>query len=282
MNPALRAVGRAALAAHPIPLADVLARAELLARFDRSYLVPVEVFEEFAALLTDPRRPSGPFRALSIGGKRWFSYHSVYYDTPALRTFHDHRQGRRLRFRVRERLYRDSGERQFEVKLKGPRGETVKHRERLTGTDRALDADRHAFLGGVLRSAYGIEAPDGLRPALTTDYRRATFVADGQRVTCDAGLVVREAGERGRGARADGGLVLVETKTSGHLTEADRLLHRFGLRASEFTKYACGFAALRPELGVNRWVRPVREVFSSSPRPFPNVLAGRAFSSSPS
>ncbi|NBE57098.1 VTC domain-containing protein, partial [Streptomyces boluensis] len=270
MIPAVRAIGRAALAAHPIPLAEVLARAELLARFDHSYLVPVEVFEDFAALLTDPRRPGGPFRALSINGKRWFDYHSVYYDTPDLRTFHDHRQGRRLRFRVRERLYRDTGERQFEIKLKGPRGETVKHRERMTGTEHALDAGRRAFLAGVLRSAYGIEAPDELAPSLTTDYLRATFVADGQRVTCDAGLVVGEpTGPGRRSARAGGGLVLVETKTRGHLTEADRLLHRFGLRASEFTKYACGLAVLRPELGVNRWVRPVREVFPSPPRPFP-------------
>ncbi|MFC7305727.1 VTC domain-containing protein [Streptomyces monticola] len=262
MIPAVRAISRAALAAHPIQLAEVLARAELLARFDNSYLVPVEVFDDFAALLTDPRRPGGAFRALSINGKRWFDYHSVYYDTSDLRTFHDHRQGRRLRFRVRERLYRDTGERQFEIKLKGPRGETVKRRERLWAKDHPLDDARRDFLAGVLRSEYGIEAPDELVPSLSTDYLRATFVADGQRVTCDAGLVVREESGAGRSARAAGGLVLVETKTRGHLTEADRLLHRFGLRASEFTKYACGFAALRPELGVNRWARPVREVFA--------------------
>ncbi|MCX4665538.1 VTC domain-containing protein [Streptomyces sp. NBC_01381] len=260
MNPAVRAIGRAALAARPIALDEVNARAELLARYDNSYLVPVEIFEDLAALLTDPRRPSGPFRALSIGGKRWFGYHSTYYDTPELLTFHEHRQGRRLRYRIRERLYQDSGERQFEIKLKSGRGETVKHRQRLEGDDHVLDAARQGYLAGVLRGSYGIEAPGGLTKALVTEYQRATFVADGQRVTCDAGLVVRDMAT-GRTVEADRGLVLVETKTQGHLTEADRVLHRYGVRAADFTKYCGGFAALRPELGINRWARAVRTAF---------------------
>ncbi|WP_344961146.1 VTC domain-containing protein [Streptomyces thioluteus] len=117
--PAVEAVTEAAGAAAPVSLAEVDERAGLLVRFDRSYLVPVDAFLRIAECLTGPRRPDGPFRALAIGGRRAFRYHSVYYDTPGLRSFHDHRQGRRLRFKVRERVYEDSGERQFEIKLKG-------------------------------------------------------------------------------------------------------------------------------------------------------------------
>nr|WP_202539495.1 polyphosphate polymerase domain-containing protein [Streptomyces sp. SID8379] len=235
----------------------------MLARRDHSYLVPVEIFEDFAALLTDPRRAGGPFRALSVNGRRWFGYRSTYYDTADLRTYHDHRQGRRLRYKIRERLYQDSGERQFEIKLKNGRGETVKHRRRVSGDAPVLDEAGRGFLAGVLSGAYGLPSPEGLRPSLVTDYQRATFVADGQRVTCDAGLVVRDVVD-GRAVRACGGLVLVETKTRGHLTEADRILHRYGVRAAEFTKYCGGFAALRPELGVNRWSRAVKQAFPRS------------------
>ncbi|MGH4035987.1 VTC domain-containing protein [Actinomycetota bacterium Odt1-20B] len=268
MNPAVRAIGRAALAAHPISLDEVNSRAQLLARRDNSYLVPVEIFQDFAALLTDPRRGDGPFRALSIGGRRWFRYHSTYYDTPDLLTFHEHRQGRRLRYRIRERVYQDSGERQFEIKLKSGRGETVKHRTELSGDDHALDEARRGFLAGVLSGSYGVQAPSDLGTSLVTDYQRATFVADGQRITCDAGLVVRDTAT-GRTAAADPGLVLVETKTKGHLTEADRVLHRYGVRAADFTKYCGGYAALRPELGINRWARAVRTAFPRTPAPAP-------------
>jgi hypothetical protein len=261
--PAVRAIARAAMAARPVPLAEVQARAELLARYDNSYHVPVSSFAAFAAELTDPARPGGPFAALCINGRRWFRYHSVYYDTPDLRSFHDHRQGRRLRYKIRERLYEDTGERQFEIKLKGRRGETVKHRQPLLPGDPALGAAPRDFLASVLRRRYGIAAPAELGRSLVTDYQRATFVADGQRITCDAALLCRDE-ETGRTVRADGGLVLVETKTTGHLTEADRLLHGYGLRAAEFTKYCGALAALRPDLNANHWRRAVRTAFPSA------------------
>ncbi|MGW7555555.1 polyphosphate polymerase domain-containing protein [Streptomyces rimosus] len=262
MIPALRAIARAAMAARPIPLSELQARAELMTRVDHSYLVPVEVFADFAARLTDPHRPGGPFQALCINGRRWFGYHSVHYDTPDLRSFHDHRQGCRHRYKIRERLYEDSGERQFEIKLKGRRGETVKRRRPLLPGEATLGRGPRGFLASVLHGAYGIAAPGDLVPSLVTDYRRATFVADGRRITCDAGLVCRDAGT-GRSVRADGGLVLVETKAAvtGHLTEEDRLLRAYGLRPAEFTKYCGAMAALRPGLTGHQWRRAVRTAF---------------------
>ncbi|MGW8380427.1 VTC domain-containing protein [Streptomyces sp. ODS28] len=259
--PAVRAIGRAALAAHPIGLPDVLARASLLARYDRAYLVPARAFLEFAGELTDPHR-ADPFRALSIDGRRWFNYHSVYYDTVGLRAYHDHRQERRHRFKIRERLYADSGERQFELKLKSGRGETVKFRQPLEGS--ALGEKPAGFLAKTLRREYGIEAPTGLTPSLVTEYQRLTLVADGQRITCDAGLVCRDGADRDLSVRGASDFVLVETKSTGHLTEADRLLHRMGFRPADFTKYAA-LAALRPALPGNRWRRALRTAFPALP-----------------
>ncbi|WP_260867519.1 polyphosphate polymerase domain-containing protein [Streptomyces sp. SAJ15] len=247
-------------AARPISLAEVNERSALLARIDRCYLVPAAVFTALAAHLTDPDRPGGPFRALTIDGRRWFRYHSVYYDTPGLRSFHDHRQGRRLRFKIRERVYQDSGERQFEIKLKGGRGETVKQRCPLTGAATPLDAPFRAFLADALERAYGIEPPAELRPSLTTDYRRATLVADGERVTCDTGLICRDL-PLGAAVHCDSDLVLVETKTAGHLTAADHFLHAHGVRPAVFTKYCGALAALRPALPGNRWRRAARRAF---------------------
>ncbi|WP_086572848.1 polyphosphate polymerase domain-containing protein [Streptomyces alboverticillatus] len=257
---AARAVEEAAGAARPIGLEEVTARAELLTRFDRSYLVPADTFVRVMARLTDPHRPGGPFRALTIDDHRAFGYHSVYYDTPALRSFHDHRQGRRLRFKIRERVYQESGERQFEIKLKGRRGDTVKRRRPLTGADAPLDDPCQAFLAATLREAYGIEAPEALTPSLSTDYRRATFVADGERVTCDAGLLCTDL-RTGRTVRCDDGLVLVETKSAGHLTETDLLLNDHGVRPAVFTKYCGAYAALRPALPANRWRRAAHRAF---------------------
>ncbi|MFD7549802.1 VTC domain-containing protein [Streptomyces sp. NPDC059816] len=261
--PELALVADPVLAAASISLPEVLASAELLARFDHAYLVPVEVFAELAAHLTAPDRTGGPFRALTIDGRRWFRYHSVYYDTPELRCFEDHRRGRRLRFKIRERVYQDSGERQFEIKLKSGRGETVKHRRPLGEGATPLDAPFRDFLADRLRSAYGIEAPRRLHPSITTDYRRATLVSRGERVTCDAGLRCTDV-RAGTAVRCDPGLVLVETKNAGKLTEADRFLHARGIRPAVFTKYCGALAALRPAIPANRWRRAARLAFTAT------------------
>ncbi|KNB49909.1 polyphosphate polymerase domain-containing protein [Streptomyces caatingaensis] len=253
-------LARTVAAAPAVTLDGLNARARLLTRFDRSYLVPAAVLTDLVARLTDPERPGGPFRALAIDGRRAFGYHSVYYDTPRLRSFHEHRQGRRLRFKIRERVYRDSGERQFEIKLKGPRGDTVKHRRPLTGTDTPLDPPYRAYLAAVLRERYGIEAPHDLTPSLSTDYLRATLVADGERVTCDAALACTDL-RTGATVRCAPGLVLVETKSAGHLTDADRLLHAHGIRPAVFTKYCGALTALRPALPGNRWRRAAGTAF---------------------
>ncbi|GAB7032531.1 VTC domain-containing protein [Streptomyces sp. NPDC021749] len=269
MIPALRALVRAAMAARPVPLADVQARAELLARFGHSYLVPVELFAAFAAELTDRRRPGGPFVVLCINGRRWFRYRSVHYDTPDLRFFHDHREGDRPGYLIRERRYEDTGQRQFEIKLRGRRGETVKHRQPLLPEDEPLGPAPRGFLASVLDRSYGIAAPADLALALETEYTRTTFVADGQRITCDAALHCRDLAT-GRTVQADGGLVLVETRTTGRPTAADRWLHGYGVRAADFTKYCGGLSALRPDLAAAHWRKAVHTVFPpASPRTRP-------------
>ncbi|MFH8618765.1 polyphosphate polymerase domain-containing protein [Streptomyces sp. NPDC017979] len=260
--PELDAVAESVLAAAPISLKEVQERAELMARFDKAYLVPAGVFTRLVAHLTDRARPDGPFRVLTIEDRRWFAYHSVYYDTPDWRCFHEHRQGRRLRFKIRERVYQDSGLRQFEIKLKSGRGETVKHRRPLTGADTPLDAPYRDFLAGHLRAAYGLKPPASLAPSIVTDYRRATLVSDGERITCDTGLRCHDV-RADRHVRCDPGLVLVETKTTGHLTEADRFLHAHGVRPAVFTKYCAAIAALHPRMPANRWRRAARLAFAA-------------------
>ncbi|MEV3854007.1 hypothetical protein AB0J38_06730 [Streptomyces sp. NPDC050095] len=236
MTPAVRAIARAALAARPLSLTELDARAGLLTRHDRAYLVPYEVFQDVATLLTDPRRAGGALRALSVNGRRWFAYRTTYYDTADLRAFHDRRRT------VRERLYADTGERRLEIALRGTRGETVTHRRRLASGEQVLDA------AGAFGRACGVAVPEGLRPVLVVEHGRATFVADGERVTCDAEVVVRDVGDEGREVRGDGGLVRVGSKGRLPVGEADRVLGRFGVGAVEGGEYGRGVAAVRPEL----------------------------------
>ena len=233
----------------PMSLARINERAALVTRTCRKYLVPVELMGPlFAGAERD-------FGVLEIDGRTSFLYSSTYLDTPDLRTFHAHRQGRRLRYKVRTRTYVDTDTKMFEVKSKGARGITDKARIELpmeAPSDRLTWRTRE-FLDRAL-ARYRMDPPDTLAPSAVTDYRRTTVVSFSgeERVTIDSELV----GHRGEwSVRMRPDVVLLEVKTRGGLTGTERRLHELGLRETRFGKYAATLSALEPGLRGNRWLR---------------------------
>lgn len=239
----------------PMPLAEVDDRAALLSRTCRKYLVPTALLP---TLFAGAGARSG---VLAIDGRRVFRYSSTYLDTPDLGTFHDHRRGRRLRFKARVRAYVDTGTRVFEVKLEGARGVTDKVRMAYGGPADRLTPRTRVFVDDVV-GAYGMRPPDRLAASAVTDYRRSTVVAFSgeERVTVDTGLV----GYRdGRCVRMRPDLALLEVKTRGGLTPTERRLHEHGHRPVGFSKYGAVLAALEPGLRGHRWHRAMRDCLGS-------------------
>ncbi len=248
----------------PVSLAEINERAALVTRTCRKYLLPRELVP---ALFTGAERGFG---VLEIDGRTSFLYSSTYLDTPRLQTFHDHRQGRRLRYKVRTRTYVDTRTRMFEVKLKGARGITDKVRVELppeAPVDRLTKRTRD-FLDRSLHHCR-LTPPDVLLPSAVTDYRRTTVVAlsGEERVTVDHDLVGYRGGWE---VRMRPELVLLEVKTRGGLTATERRLHELGVREARFSKYAAVLAALEPDLRGNRWHRAMGHCMDwPSPGPVP-------------
>ncbi|WP_199424926.1 polyphosphate polymerase domain-containing protein [Actinotalea solisilvae] len=243
----------------PLGLDELTARAALLTRVDRKYVVPVDD----AARLLDRLR--GTARVLEIDGERTFGYASVYFDTAALDSYLLAARRRPLRWKVRTRTYLASDERWLEVKTRDRRGRTVKHRAPHDADPAHLTSDGTGFVDAVLGAA-GVTAPPApLRPTLVTRYQRSTLHLpdDDSRVTLDTELVCTLTPDAVVGLHAGAGRrvalpdrVVVETKTAGHASAVDHLLWRAGHRPSRISKYATGLAALAPALPASRW-RPV-------------------------
>lgn len=231
----------------PVSLDEINARASLVTRVCRKYLVPAEALP---GILAGPGERLG---ILAIGGRDSFRYSSTYFDTPGLSSFRDHRQGRRRRYKARVRTYVDTDTRLFEVKLKGARGLTDKVRIDHEGPAHVLPRTSRAFLDSAL-DEYGLEAAPTLGPSAVTDYRRTTLVklSGTERLTLDTELVGRRDG---REVRMRPGVVLLEVKTRGGLTSTERRLHAHGFREVTFSKYAATLASLEPQLRGNRWAR---------------------------
>jgi VTC domain-containing protein len=210
--------------------------AALRERADVKYVIPIAAFAALAGRLLPTHT------ALEISGRRAFAYRSTYFDTPALGAFRDHIQQRRRRYKCRAREYLHSGDFAFEVKLKGARGETIKHRIPHDGHD--LSDAAVAFLRECLDRAYGFAPDAALRPVLTVAYTRVTLVAPGERVTCDYDLTF--AGPSGGTGWLDPGMAIVESKSAHGNARADRVLRELRHRPQPgCSKYCLGIALTR-------------------------------------
>lgn len=236
-----------------VGLAGIQAVADLQRRYDRKYLVSRSRIEELLDALPDE------VHVLEVAGRRSTDYTSVYFDTDDRRSYHDHVMGRRRRFKVRTRHYGDPSTAMLEVKCKGRRGETIKHRWPHPSADpTALNATALELVDLALRKQYGFAAPIGLCPTATIRFQRMTLLlpSAGERVTIDLGLTINSyckvvhLGERH---------AVVETKEPVRRGQATTALTQLGLRSERVSKYCVGVTATHPGLRGNAW-RPALRV----------------------
>ena len=224
----------------PVSLEQTLADSAMLTRVDNKYLINQR---QFGSILQDV---SQRYRILTIDAKNVFAYRSKYFDDH-YRTYYEHHQGRRRRFKLRIREYVDSGALYFELKLKGLRGKTVKFRESCDSFSiQTLDDRSHYYLlaRDWYESAYRRRFPDCLSASLIVSYSRIALVSTvGQeRVTVDTNISYQDT-RTSRSWALSHNAVVVETKTEKGTGEMDQLLKSRGYRrASGCSKYCLGLA----------------------------------------
>lgn len=235
-----------------ISLVDLNNVAALQTRVDRKYVLDSD---ELASLVDGE---ADRFVALDIDGRRTFGYESVYFDTPDLECYHSAAHGRRKRFKVRTRSYMDAQTTMVEVKTKGRRKVTVKQRQPQRFEDRNhLNSEAQRFVD-LLIGRPNLAAT--LDAVLTTRYERTTLAdLDGvARLTIDADL--RYVTPDGRTTELSE-LYVVETKSAGAPSAADRLLWSRGIRPTRISKFGTGMAALDDSLPSNKWHRTLNRYF---------------------
>ena len=221
----------------PISLEQTNKQAQMLTRFDNKYVVN---FEQFRSFLQTAREE---YAVLEIKGTRQFTYTSCYYDDE-FNCYYDHHQDKRRRFKVRTREYVDSGDIYFEIKLKGLRGRTSKHR---TNSDYlvwpSIEGEHLDLLRDMHQKQYNSDMPYDLHPALIVGYRRSTLVAlrGGERVTIDYRLSFAAPDRPNAPVRIGNDFIIIETKSGNGKGIADSALKKLGIRkASKCSKYCIG------------------------------------------
>ena len=229
-----------------VTLAELNDRAELLTRTDRKYVIAAQDLDAVVTCVLG-------LRVLEIDGRRSSRYESTYLDTVGLDSWSAAAHPRRRRWKVRTRVYADTGERWLEVKTRGLRGTTVK--ERLPHDAPDVSGPAAAWVRDRLGAAHVHDVDTaGLVATLHTSYRRTTLLLPG-----DAGRATVDRDLRwvsGHGTAEVHDVLVVETKSGtpgpGPL---DRRLWELGHRPVRISKYGTGLALLTPDLPRNRWHR---------------------------
>lgn len=211
--------------------------AKMLERTDNKYVVCHDQLQCLSERISDQ------YYVLDIDGRTQFSYMSCYYDDH-YECYFDHHQARRQRFKVRTREYLDSGLKFFEVKLKGRRGVTCKHRVVCDETIMPkINGEHFKMLNGVFVEQYKKPLHSELKPALLVGYQRCTLVArqGGERVTIDYALSFSKPRAETKPVVLSNNFIIVETKSKDGKGPTDLALKQLGIRkARKCSKYCLG------------------------------------------
>jgi len=223
----------------------LLAERELLRRIDLKYVLDRDRLSALLGAL------AGDYAVLPVGAGAVAVYQNLYFDTPELRCFHDHRRGRRIRHKVRIRHYPDRELTFLEVKTKRGEALTDKRRRAIAFACEQLDPADLAFV-----RAHAGALADELAPAVRIDYRRVALFNPRfeERLTIDFALQAAQ-----RDAHVElGALAIVEIKRAPGgqpRTLAMRALAELGIRECAMSKYCAAMALIHPTVRHNR-LRP--------------------------
>lgn len=237
----------------PVTLEE-MGSVKLMNRIDTKYLTNEVTLLE---VLADAALAG--YRVLTIGDKRISGYDSVYYDTPKLRMYYDHRNKHLVRQKVRTRAYLESGQAFLEIKRKNNKGRTKKKRTEIPLRElKDFRADDNA--ASYLAKHSWFTAAD-VSPVLATRFRRITLVNPDmtERLTIDTALNFENYRTRKHTSLED--TVIIELKQDGRASSAMKgiLLDR-RVKPTRVSKYCVALTLTDPSARAGRFNLKVRAI----------------------
>lgn len=226
----------------------------LMNRVDTKFVTTAQKLQ----LVLDDALESG-YRVCEIGGKRLLDYASVYYDTPDLKMYTAHRNGKKTRQKVRVRTYLVDNQTFLEVKRKSNKGRTKKKRIMIPH-DAVMNFGAVPEASDFLKSKSWWK-PEDITPETTTDFSRFTLVNKEmtERVTVDLNLSFRNfrSGEEA----SLGDLVIIELKQDGSVqSQMKRILLSRRVLPYRISKYCTAVTLGDPQARPGRFLEKVRYI----------------------
>ncbi len=228
---------------------DDLNNAGLMNRVDTKYLLPITDLKKLLTVLA-------PFyTVLEINFSRTFPYQTTYFDTPGFGFYLMHHNGKLNRFKIRHRLYVDSGDLYVEVKHKTNKKVTQKDRVLIDGNTNT----RNRINTLVSKPFEGSRKP--LFKSLVCSYIRVALADEknGERVTLDFNLSFTDPNHNQ--IKQSNPVLIAEVKRENRKAPSKfmDLMERFHQKPVSFSKYCIGCAQLHSDrIKTNRFKETLR------------------------
>lgn len=226
----------------PIGLAE-LDSVKLLNRVDTKFILTYDVLEKVLAMV------SKDYSVLELNGIRYNNYESIYFDTPELKLYHLHHNGKGNRFKLRYRKYVESNLSFFEIKTKSNKGRTSKARVKINDIayNFVQEAQDLMFKGALDYKAWNFH------PMLDILFKRMTFADKDftERMTVDLALTFRTRENQSDLER----LVIVELKQGRRNSNSKifKALKSCGVLPYNMSKYCLGIISCYDGVKQNRF-----------------------------
>ena len=230
------------LSGYSVITLEEMEQSHLMSRFDEKFVFNVSKLPAFLEGL------KSHYQILSVNSHVLSQYENIYFDTEDLKSYHDHHNGRGTRYKVRFRMYTDSGACYLEVKKKDNRGFTKKNRMPVKEMSRHLSPEDLEFI-----SRYAGDTDQPLQPSLSNHFHRITLVNSEcrERVTLDVMIHFQnEIREKDLAS-----VVIAEVKQEHHSYPSafKRLMQHDRIFPASFSKYCMGTLLTHPGIKYNRF-----------------------------
>lgn len=210
-----------------IDLENIEKNYNYLNRIDFKYLININ---NLPSLLIELQNK---YKILEINNTRVFTYENIYFDTPDLKMYLAHHNGKTLRHKIRIRNYVESSLKYLEIKQKMYNSRCLKHRLKLND----LNND------DIIKNFIEIHSPfkkDELNVSLTNKFKRITLVNEEffHRLTIDFNLIFKNDSLEYLPY-----IAILEIKIPKRSTSFNKeLFKKFSLKQCNFSKYCIGKA----------------------------------------
>ncbi|HRX30566.1 MAG TPA: polyphosphate polymerase domain-containing protein [Tenuifilaceae bacterium] len=216
-------------------------KVRFMKRVDKKYLVPIDILIKLLPEL------SRNYSIVVNKEQKTPEYFSEYFDTPEFNMYFDHHNQRNRRYKVRVRYYRASGDVFLEVKLKTPKGETIKRR---IPYNENFSTELSKFISE--KTPYKFEE---LNSTLTTTFNRLTLVANtlSERVTFDFNTKIATPLNKNSYTLNNVCIVEIKRDLQGPKSILTDELKDHNIRSTNFSKYSIGCALLYHNMKSNNF-----------------------------